>query len=78
MEREDLHRSVVSFVLSLIGIACPANRKTRRHRAYQSFAEQFINQGVDRQVTAYTGIGNRGVSTSLVASMTVPATTSPM
>lgn len=74
VDREDLHRSVVSFVLSLIGTSLPGeNDNVPTDRLYQSFAEQFINQGVDRQVTAYTGIGNRGVSTSLVASMTIPA-----
>jgi Tubulin like len=73
VEREDLHRSVVSFVLSLIGTSLAAeSENVATDRTYQSFAEQFINQGVERQVTAYTGIGNRGVSTSLVASMTVP------
>jgi hypothetical protein len=73
VEREDLHRSVVSFVLSLIGTSLASDGDNAPiDRTYQSFAEQFINQGVERQVTAYTGIGNRGVSTSLVASMTVP------
>jgi hypothetical protein len=73
VDREDLHRSVVSFILSLIGTSLPGEQENvQADQLYQSFAEQFINQGVDRQVTAYTGIGNRGVSTSLVASMTVP------
>lgn len=39
---------------------------------YQSFADSFINTNVERAATAPTGIGHRGVSTSLVASMTVP------
>jgi len=73
VDREDLHRSVVSFIMSLIGTSLPGEQENvQADQLYQSFAEQFINQGVDRQVTAYTGIGNRGVSTSLVASMTVP------
>jgi hypothetical protein len=72
-DREDLHRSVVSFILSLIGANLP-NEQENAHadQLYVSFAEQFINQGVDRQVTAYTGIGNQGVSTSLVATLTRP------
>jgi hypothetical protein len=41
-------------------------------RTYQSFADDFINRGVEREVPSATGVGNRGVSTSLVASMTVP------
>jgi hypothetical protein len=73
VDREDLHRSVVSFILSLIGTSLPGEQENfQADQLYQSFAEQFINQGVDRQVAAYTGIGNRGVSTSLVASMTIP------
>ena len=73
VDREDLHRSVVSFIMSLIGTSLPSDQENiQADQLYQSFAEQFINQGVDRQVTAYTGIGNQGVSTSLVASMTVP------
>ncbi len=41
-------------------------------RLYQSFADDFINRGVEREVPAPSGIGLRGVSTSLVASMDVP------
>ena len=73
VDREDLHRSVVSFILSLIGTSLPGEQENiQADQLYQSFAEQFINQGVDRQVTAHTGIGNRGVSTSVVATLTRP------
>ena len=39
---------------------------------HQSFADSFVNQATHRQVRAENGIGNRGVSTALVASLTVP------
>jgi hypothetical protein len=76
LEREDLHRSVASLVLSLVG----TDRKTddeqatvaTTERTYQSFADEFINREVEREAPAATGVGRRGVSTSLVASMTVP------
>lgn len=74
MEREDLHRSVVSLVLSLIGTdtarADDDNRLSERQ--YQSFADEFINREVERETAAPSGLGNCGVSTSLVASLTVP------
>jgi hypothetical protein len=74
VEREDLHRSIVSFVLSMVGTGLHADGEHAKvqDRVYQSFADDFVNHGVDRQVLAYSGIGNRGVSTGLVASMTVP------
>ncbi|GII90052.1 tubulin-like doman-containing protein [Sinosporangium siamense] len=75
IEREDLHRSVVSLILSLVGtemteedLAAPAG-----DRMYASFADSFINGSVEREPMAPTGIGRRGVSTGLVASLTVPA-----
>ncbi|CAM3951144.1 tubulin-like doman-containing protein [Nocardiopsis rhodophaea] len=74
-DRDDLHRSVVSLVLSLAGTdmeklgeaAGAASQET-----HQSFADSFINTQAEREVPAESGIGNRGVSTALVASMTVP------
>jgi tubulin-like protein len=74
IEKEDLHRSMVSFVLSLVGTELDTQSDLERasEQTYQSFADSFINQGVERQVPAFTGVGNRPVSTSLVASMTVP------
>ncbi|WTW96447.1 tubulin-like doman-containing protein [Streptomycetaceae bacterium NBC_01309] len=76
IEREDLHRSVVSLVTSLIGTGL--NTSTEVDHAvvqtddFQSFADSFINEGVKREAPAPSGIGACGVSTSLVASMTVP------
>ncbi|HEV8559479.1 MAG TPA: tubulin-like doman-containing protein [Actinophytocola sp.] len=75
MHRDDLHRSVVSLLLSLIGTDLPADIEGGQYldRNFQSFADSFINSATERGVPAATGIGKRGVSTSAVASMTVPA-----
>ncbi|GIH23102.1 hypothetical protein Aph01nite_14120 [Acrocarpospora phusangensis] len=74
MDREDLHRSAVSLILSLIGTDGQVQQERARvsDTLAQSFADSFINLGVEREVPAPTGIGSRGVSTGLVASMTVP------
>jgi Tubulin like len=74
MEREDLHRSVVSLMLSLIGTDQERQDEQARvtDRQYQSFADEFINRGIERELPAPSGLGSCGVSTSLVASMTVP------
>ncbi|MFL6118860.1 tubulin-like doman-containing protein [Actinophytocola sp.] len=74
MHRDDLHRSVVSLLLSLIGTDLPAENEDGQYldRNFQSFADSFINSASERGVSAATGIGKRGVSTSAVASMTVP------
>jgi len=39
---------------------------------YQTFSDSFVNEGVHRESPAQDGIGHRGVSAALVASMTVP------
>lgn len=73
--REDLHRSIASLVMSLIGTDVDQGDQDRAQvadRVYQSFADDFINRGVERETMAVSGIGNRGVSTSLVASLSVP------
>ncbi|RSM69639.1 hypothetical protein DMH04_45800 [Kibdelosporangium aridum] len=74
MHRDDLHRSVVSLLLSLIGTDLPTETEGGQYmdRNFQSFADSFINSAAERGVPAATGIGKRGVSTSAVASMTVP------
>lgn len=68
---DDLRRSMVSLVMSLIGTEL---REGPAHADddYQTFAANFINRGVTRRTRAASGIGHRGVSTSLVASMTAP------
>ncbi|MEV0678900.1 tubulin-like doman-containing protein [Actinosynnema sp. NPDC050436] len=75
VQRDDLHRSVVSLVLSLVGTDLSTDVDGVRQatqQTYMSFADSFINSAVEREIPAMTGIGNRGVSTSSVASMTVP------
>lgn len=74
IEREDLHRSIVSFVLSMVGtqLEVKDGDAPTPDQTYSTFAADFVNQGVERQAISSSGIGRRPVSTSLVASMTVP------
>lgn len=70
---EDLRRSIASLVMSLV--STELDEDTPGGRAdddYQTFAASFVNKGIERSVKAASGIGHRGVSTSLVAAMTVP------
>jgi hypothetical protein len=69
--REDMHRAMVSLVMSLVGTEVTAADQ-RSGVVHQSFADSFVNQSGERQARAENGIGNRGVSTALVASLTVP------
>ncbi|MGW3354708.1 tubulin-like doman-containing protein [Streptomyces bungoensis] len=73
---DDLRRSIVSLVMSLIGTELgdgrSRGRKTAADDDYQTFSASFINRGVARSSLSPTGIGRQGVSTSLVASMTAP------
>ncbi|WP_234020774.1 tubulin-like doman-containing protein [Streptomyces sp. Tu 6176] len=74
---DDLRRSIVSLVMSLIGTELGDGRGTQGRKMatdddYQTFAASFINRGVARSSVSPTGIGRRGVSTSLVAAMTAP------
>jgi hypothetical protein len=74
VERDDLHRLIVALMLSLIAAEQETGgaSETTPDQQYQSFTDNFINDATDREMAADTGIGNRGVSTGLVASMTVP------
>ncbi|MFI0421564.1 tubulin-like doman-containing protein [Spongiactinospora sp. 9N601] len=72
VEREDLHRSIASLVVSLAGTQPRLPGDGTEDRGDSSFADDFINRAVEREVQAASGIGNRGVSTSYVSSMTVP------
>ncbi|MFE6177409.1 tubulin-like doman-containing protein [Streptomyces sp. NPDC056464] len=73
---DDLRRSIVSLVMSLIGTELgdggSRGRKLAADDDFQTFAASFINRGVQRSAVSPTGIGRQGVSTSLVASMTAP------
>jgi Tubulin like len=68
--REDMHRSIAALVMSLTGTEITTSERDAGHN--QSFADSFVNQAADRQVAAQNGIGSRGVSTALVASLTTP------
>ncbi|MBL7502236.1 tubulin-like doman-containing protein [Frankia sp. CNm7] len=74
MKRDDIHRSIASLVLSLVSAEQTdvAEEARVRGQTFQSFADSFINGANDRSTPADSGIGYRGVSTSLVASLTVP------
>jgi hypothetical protein len=69
--REDMHRSIVSLVTSLVGTEMSED-DDRLGEHHQSFADSFVNEAAYRQVAAENGIGCRGVSTALVASLIVP------
>ena len=69
--REDMHRSIASLVLSLVGTEMTED-DNRNGEHHQSFADSFVNEATHRQVAAENGIGGRGVSTALVASLTIP------
>jgi hypothetical protein len=69
--REDMHRSIASLMLSLVGTEMSqAEEQNGEHN--QSFADSFVNEQTQRQISADNGIGGKGVSTALVASLTVP------
>src|SRR6185503_2133002 len=70
VNRDDLHRSVVALMMSLVGLDQP--KESAGSSGPQTFAASFINGAVDRQSLAPTRIGRRSVSTSLVGSLSVP------
>lgn len=69
--REDMHRAIVSLVMSLVGTEA-TDRDQHSGVVPASFAESWVNDAGTRDLPAVNGIGNRGVSTALVASLTVP------
>ncbi|WP_214406134.1 tubulin-like doman-containing protein [Pseudonocardia lacus] len=70
VKRDDLNRSMVSLMVSLIG-GSPTNQD-EDDTQHQSFADTFINSAVDRHTVAEAGIGRRSVTTSAVAALTTP------
>lgn len=66
----DLHRSIVAFILSLIGTQVQGEVTTREG----SFASWFVNQAGSRNAIAPDGIGLRPASTALAAQLTIPTT----
>lgn len=75
VDRDDLSRSMVSFMLSLIGagLTDPRDDEDHSRNTHQLFSDDFINHMITRHADAKTGVGKRGVSTSAVAAMTIPA-----
>ncbi|MFC7302784.1 tubulin-like doman-containing protein [Streptomyces monticola] len=70
---EDLRRSITAMVMSLIATELgDENKQGRTEGDYQSFAASFVNKSVERSKPARSGIGFRGMSTCLAASLTVP------
>ncbi|WP_405734786.1 IPT/TIG domain-containing protein [Streptomyces sp. NBC_01537] len=71
---DDLRRSIVSMVLSLIGTETGGEKtgSSGTDNESSSFAASFVNRGIHRAARAASGIGQRGLSTSLAASITVP------
>ncbi|WP_228080974.1 tubulin-like doman-containing protein [Streptomyces profundus] len=73
LQPEDLRRSISAIVMSLIGTELGDDRASGRAEGdYQSFAASFVNKAVERATPSRSGIGHRGMSTSLAASLTVP------
>jgi hypothetical protein len=74
VKRDDLARSMVSLMVSLIGAGVIDDDQDEPSigNTYQSFADDFINKSVERYQTAETGVGRRGVSASSVAALTTP------
>jgi Tubulin like len=70
VKRDDLNRSMVSLMVSLIG-GSPTDQDEDSNQ-HQSFADTFINGAVDRHAVADAGIGRRSVTTSAVAALTTP------
>ncbi len=69
--REDMYTSIVSLMMSLISTEISQDDQKLGNQPV-SFAESFVNEAADRSAPAENRIGNRGVSTAMVASLTVP------
>ncbi|SOD63241.1 Tubulin like [Streptomyces zhaozhouensis] len=73
LQPEDLRRSVTATVMSLIGTELGDDTASGRAEGdYQTFAAQFVNRAVERSTPSRSGVGYRGMSTSLAASLTMP------
>jgi hypothetical protein len=64
-----LRGSIASFILSMAGVRSASSAQDGHSTGRQS---SFINEGVDRQKPAPSGIGGRGISTAFVTSLAVP------
>jgi len=69
--RKDMYRSMASLVMTMVGTEMSEDDHQFGDQP-MSFAERFVSDAPDRAEAAEDGIGNRGVSTVTVASLTVP------
>ncbi|ALC19574.1 SAV_2336 N-terminal domain-related protein [Streptomyces pristinaespiralis] len=72
MQPDDLRRSVIATVTSLIGTGLESRGRDFAADEFPSFAANFANRSVERATVSRTGIGLRPLSTSLAASLSVP------
>ena len=73
VRRDDLHRSMVSLMDSLMSAEPPDEQAAAgSNTSYPTFADDFINRAVERNPMSDTGVGRRGVTTSAVAALTTP------
>jgi hypothetical protein len=66
--QSDLHRSIVAFVLSLIGTELDSDSSEGG-----SFASDFVNKAGHRRTPAPDGVGCRPAATALAAQLTIPS-----
>jgi hypothetical protein len=64
----DVRRSAVSLVMSLIGAEAPDDA----YDTWRTFADSFLNNGVRRAAPSPSGLGRRGLTTSVSASLSIP------
>ncbi|WP_328475430.1 tubulin-like doman-containing protein [Actinoplanes sp. NBC_00393] len=73
VHRDDLHRSMVSLMDSLISAEPPNAQSTPgMNSSHPTFADVFINSASQRNQMSDTGVGRRSVTTSAVAALTTP------
>ncbi len=72
IEPEDLYRSIVELLLSMISTQADSESDDGGIEPPMSFAQQFLNNAGMRMQEARSGIGRRGVATGLVAALTLP------
>ncbi|MER5473069.1 tubulin-like doman-containing protein [Streptomyces sp. NPDC002685] len=74
IHQDDLRSSVVSLVMSLVGTEPSGGSGANVFRTddHPTFSRSFVDHGLHRGMRTSSGIGARGASTSLVASMTTP------
>ena len=73
VQYEDMLRSVASFVMSLVGSFLQDSREgTASQDQQMTFAANFVNELGTASELSSVGIGRRGLTTALVASMQIP------